>query len=132
MATSVSKAHASYHDEHLHITITEADPHHFRRSDVGKSFVRTQPYYHYSKSTGGRDMSYLAEGPTERSIRESALRLIKLTNTHLEFREELSFPWDPNLKLKNSDWNDGNWIEIEKCVAICKNNLNLEIDRDSD
>ena len=125
MASSVSKAHASYYNERLKITITGADPHYFQSSDIGKSFVRTQPYRHY-------DFSYLARGSTERSIRESAYMLEKLTNKHLKFREELSLPWDPNYKLENPDWNDGNWIEIEKCVAICKNTLNLGVDSDSE
>ena len=132
MTSSLSKANASYYDKHLNITITGADPRYFQRSDIGERFVRTQPYYHYDKSSGGRDMSYLAEGPTERSIRESALRLVNLTDTRLEFREELSLPWHPTLKLENPDWNDGNWIEIEKCVEICKNNLNLGVDSDSE
>ena len=130
MASALAKEHV-FCDQHLNIVIVGAEPHFFQPSDVGKKFVRTQPHWDDRDGKGIGDKNFLAKGQTEKSIRSSALMLVNLTQKHLEFLRSSPSMYRSTVELPinyaEEDWNDGYWIEIDKCIEICKKSLNAEI-----
>lgn len=94
----------------------DGEEHFLSKKDVEQKFVRTQPF--------GDDWSHTAADLSAEKIRSQALKLTAYNDDgSMEF---LSRKLDEHKLSK--DWNDGNWIAVEKCVQLFLDN-SLKIQR---
>ena len=77
--------------------------------NVGTQFVRTQSHK--------GDWSYTAEDPSEEKLKSKALKL-----SAYNIDGSMDFVTKSNQFSLPREWNDGNWIAVEKCIRLFKEN----------